>query len=313
MQYKNYFVLAILCGSILCLACSQDTVQFEWRSLNSGTDAHLYGVHFIDGKHGWAVGSGGAVLSTVNGGNTWKAGSASRDTLTQVNFATPNNGWAVSIGKVHYTGSSGASWSLQHNVRGEGRTAPGILGLHFPNTTHGWAVGGKGTIIRTENGGSRWDPQRKLSDKHLWDVYFVDTTHGWIVGEEGEIFHTQDGGERWVQQRSNVEHHLFAVHFQTLTHGWIAGTNGLILHTADGGITWNQQKTPTNLTLRDIAFRDEKRGWAVGESGLILHTTDSGATWNRYPSPAIHNLQEIHLQKNEGWIVGAKGTILRSH
>ena len=313
MQNKNYIALMILCGSLVCLGCSQDTVQFEWRQLQSGTEEHLYGIHFVDTKRGWAVGTGGTVLSTVDGGISWKAVSISHDTLTQVNFATPNSGWTVSIGKVHYTGSGGDSWNLQHQARGEGKTPPGILDLHFANTRHGWAVGGKGTVLKTENGGGRWESQRDMSDKHLWGVYFVDPAHGWIVGEEGEILHTQDGGERWVQQRSNAEQPLFAVHFANLTHGWIVGTNGLILHTTDGGITWIRQKTPVNLNLRDVAFRDEKRGWVIGEKGLILHTTDGGNTWNRYPTPAQHNLQDIYLQKNSGWIVGAKGTILRGH
>ena len=313
MQNKNYIALIILCGSLVYFGCSQDTVQFEWRQLESGTGEHLYSVHFVDTKHGWAVGTDGTVLSTVNGGSTWKAASISKDTLTQVNFATPNNGWTVSIGQVHYTGSGGASWNLQHQARGMGKTSRGILGLHFADTMHGWAVGGKGTVLKTENGGGRWENQRDLSNKHLWSVYFVDPAHGWIVGEEGEILHTQDGGQRWVQQRSNVEQHLFSVHFANLTHGWIVGTNGLILHTADGGKTWVRQKTSVNLNLRDVAFRDEKRGWAVGEKGLILHTTDGGNTWNRYPTPAQHNLQDIYLQKNAGWIVGARGTILRGH
>lgn len=313
MQNRNYIALMILCGTLVCLSCSQDTVQFEWRQLESGTGEHLYGIHFIDTKHGWAVGTGGTVLSTIDGGASWKSTAISKDALTQVNFATPNNGWTVGIGQVHYTGSGGASWNLQHQARGTGKTSPGILDLHFTNTTHGWAVGGKGTVLKTENGGSRWENQRDLSNKHLWGVHFVDPAHGWIVGEEGEILHTQDGGNRWVQQRSNAEQPLFAVHFVNVTHGWIVGTNGLILHTTDGGITWVRQRTPVNQTLRDIAFRDEKRGWAVGENGLILHTTDGGDTWNRYPTPAQHNLQDIYLQKNAGWIVGARGTILRGH
>ena len=313
MENKNYIALMILCGSLVCFGCSQDTVQFEWRQLESGTGEHLYGVHFIDTKRGWAVGTDGTVLSTVDGGSSWKATSISKDTLTQVNFATPNNGWTVSIGQVHYTGSGGASWNLQHQARGLGKTPPGILDLHFADTMHGWAVGGKGTVLKTENGGSRWESQRNLSNKHLWGVYFADPAHGWIVGEEGEILHTQDGGGRWVQQRSNAEQHLFSVYFASLTHGWIVGTNGLILHTTDGGKTWMRQKTPVNLNLRDVAFRDEKRGWAIGEKGLILHTIDSGNTWNRYPTPAQHNLQDIYLQKNAGWIVGARGTILRGH
>ncbi len=319
MEKKIYLALFILCGSLVCFSCSQDSVQFEWRQIESGTSEHLYGVHFADTKHGWAVGTAGTILSTANGGMTWNATSVSKDTFTAVNFATPNNGWLTSIGKVHYTGSGGASWRIQYQVRGGGTRPPGILDMHFITASEGWAVGGSGTVLHTTDGGNRWENQSGLSKMHLWGVHFVDSDHGWIVGgggenEDAEILHTQDGGKRWIRQKSNTtDEFLFAVYFVNLTHGWIVGSDGLILHTNDGGRTWLQQKSTVDQTLRAIAFRDEKRGWAVGEKGLILHTTDGGNMWSRYPTPVQYNLQGIHLHKNAGWIVGGKGTILRSH
>ena len=319
MLKRNYLALIVLCGAFGCLGCSEDSVQFEWRQIESGTSEHLYGVHFADAKHGWAVGTAGTILSTTNSGQTWRATSVSKDTFTEVNFATPNNGWLTSIGRVHYTGSGGASWNIQHHVRGEGPRPPGILDLHFISTPEGWAVGGSGTILHTTDGGNRWKSHSNLSKKHLWGVYFVDPDHGWIVGgggpdEDAEVLHTQDGGKRWIRQKSNTaEEYLYAVYFVNPTHGWIVGSDGLILHTVDGGRTWLQQKSTVNQALRDVAFRDEKRGWAVGEKGLILHTTDGGNMWSRYPTPTQYNLQDIHLHKNAGWIVGAKGTILRSY
>lgn len=313
MKKKNYLTLIMLSGILVYFGCSEDAAQFEWQQVESGTSAHLYGVHFLDAKHGWAVGTEGTVLSTTNGGTTWKASSASKDTLTQVNFTTPNNGWLTSIGQVHYTASGGATWNVQHQIRSQNKSPSGILDLCFVSTTEGWAVGGNGTVLWTENGGGRWKSLSDLSSKHLWGVHFVDAEHGWIVGEEGEVLHTQDGGNRWVRQRSSAEQPLFAVHFASPTYGWIVGTNGLILHTTDGGRTWLRQKSPANQNLRNVAFHDEKNGWVIGEKGLILHTTDGGNTWNRYPSPAQYNLQDIYLNKNAGWIVGAKGTVLRSY
>ena len=153
MQTKNYLALFILCGSLVYLSCTQDSVQFEWRQIESGTGEHLYGVHFVDAEHGWAVGTAGTILSTVNGGMTWTGGSVARETLTQVSFTTPNNGWLSSIGKVQYTGSGGASWRVQHQARGAGKRPPGILDLYFVSTTEGWAVGGSGTILHTKDGG----------------------------------------------------------------------------------------------------------------------------------------------------------------
>ena len=106
MENKNYIALMILCGSLVCFGCSQDTVQFEWRQLESGTGEHLYGVHFIDTKHGWAVGTDGTVLSTVNGGASWKATSISKDTLTQVNFANAKQ----RMDRQHWAGALYGQW-----------------------------------------------------------------------------------------------------------------------------------------------------------------------------------------------------------
>ena len=321
MIQTRHSILALLIGCVIFLGCSQDTSKFEWQQVNSGTDTHLYGVHFVDAKLGWAVGTDGIVLSSKDGGKTWSGSdtkSISKDTLTQVSFTTPNNGWLVSIGKVYYTGSGGNSWNVQHQLRVVGAKSPGILDLHFVNTTEGWAVGGIGTggistILYTENGGTKWEKVINPSDKHLWGVYFVDSEHGWVVGEEGEILHTGDGGKQWERQNSNVEQPLFAVHFPDLMKGWIVGTEGLILHTSDGGKTWKRQENSMTQSLRDVAFRNDKAGWAVGEEGLILHTMDGGNTWNQYASPTTNNLQDIFLLKNSGWIVGEKGTILRSY
>ena len=314
MIKTQQILLTLLIVNFLFLGCSQDKSQYEWEQVNSGTDAHLYGVNFVDGKLGWVAGTNGVVLSTKDGGNTWNASDTKtslKDTLTQVNFTTPTNGWLVSIGKVNYTGSAGNSWTVQHQVRGVGDKSPGILDQYFVSTTEGWAVGGFGTILHTLNGGRKWEEIKAHSDKHLWGVYFADSKHGWIVGEEGEILHTQDGGKNWVSQHSDVEQPLFAVHFANLTNGWIVGTNGLILITIDGGQTWERQNNPMKQSLRDVAFSNEKIGWAVGEEGLILHTTDGGINWIRSASHTSHNLQNIHLYKNKGWIAGEKGTILK--
>ena len=319
MTYKRCSSLILFIGFAIFLGCSKDSSKLEWKQVNSGTEAHLYGLHFVDGKYGWAVGTDGEIILSKDGGKTWESGqgtSLPKATFTEVNFSTPNNGWLVSIGKVYYTSTGGNSWNVQHQLRGTRGRPPGILDLHFVNTRDGWAVGGvdsKGTstILKTQNGGIKWEKVRNPSDKHLWGVYFVDTEHGWTVGEMGEILRTQDGGKRWERQQSRVEQPLFAVYFVDQKHGWVVGANGLILQTVDGGLTWDRQKNPLKQALRDVAFQNATDGWAVGAEGLILHTTDGGTTWNRYDSPTPNNLQDIFLVKNSGWIVGAKGTILR--
>ena len=37
MQKKNYVAFFILCGIVAYFGCSQDSMQFEWRKLESNT------------------------------------------------------------------------------------------------------------------------------------------------------------------------------------------------------------------------------------------------------------------------------------
>ena len=61
-------VFALLPASPPALAESNLTTA----SQKTGTEVTLMGVHFRDTQLGWAVGSGGTVLKTLNGGQKWK-------------------------------------------------------------------------------------------------------------------------------------------------------------------------------------------------------------------------------------------------
>src|SRR5262245_61041127 len=82
-------------------------------------DAPLYGVTFADASEGWAVGSEGVILHTIDGGATWdRQSSGTRATLRAVGFLTPYTGWAVgredtpggSVGVVLMTRDGGLKW-----------------------------------------------------------------------------------------------------------------------------------------------------------------------------------------------------------
>ncbi|MBW3539234.1 MAG: hypothetical protein KY476_03110 [Planctomycetes bacterium] len=152
-----------------------------------------------DAQHGWAVGDGGLVLSTTNGGIVWQEASqgtrdkgqgpesrgsrvegrepemGSKDTRPRSLNARPSNprladfaDWkavAVRGPKVWIAGSPGSA--VWHSSDGGRRwirqptavTQP-IHSLTFTSETTGWAVGALGLILRTEDGGQSWQPQR---------------------------------------------------------------------------------------------------------------------------------------------------------
>ncbi|HXI02660.1 MAG TPA: YCF48-related protein, partial [Candidatus Saccharimonadales bacterium] len=71
----------------------------------------LRAVFFTDAGHGWAVGTAGTIVSTTDGGNTWRLEESSVTVdLLAVRFADAQSGWAVGEGGVVLKYANGA-WS----------------------------------------------------------------------------------------------------------------------------------------------------------------------------------------------------------
>src|SRR5216684_3510326 len=172
-------------------------------------------------------------------------------------------------------------------------TTEELLGVRFAADETGWAVGGRGTILRTDYSGATWTPQSSGTTTNLSGVSFVDTNAGWAVG--GTILHTTDGGATWTDQGYGG----VAASFVDANLGWVVGGN-TILHTADGGASWTRQSFPavsecacffpTQPSFSGVSFADANTGAVVGKCrgiaahhcidiGVLLHTSDGGNTW----------------------------------
>src|SRR5919202_52926 len=65
-----------------------------WTPQSSGTLAWLHAVYFLDENRGWAVGGNGVLLTTVDGGASWKAmRRPTEDALRDIYFADERTGW----------------------------------------------------------------------------------------------------------------------------------------------------------------------------------------------------------------------------
>src|SRR4029079_16384620 len=99
---------------------------------------------FVDKRHGWAVGSGGAIYRTSNGGRSWQLqNSGVTADLLDVKFLDAQEGWAVGAeGIVLHTIDGGLHWTTERSG-----TPHALERLFFTDREHGWAVGFGGTII----------------------------------------------------------------------------------------------------------------------------------------------------------------------
>lgn len=124
--------------------------------------------------------------------------------------------------------------------------------LCFIDVSTGWAVGDRGTILHTTDGGENWIEQDSTTDANLFAVSFFDANYGLAVG--GRVLPIAHSGQ------------------------------GVVLRTVDGGATWGEVATASFPILRDVRILDEESVWIAGDasslypSGLFF-SADTGIEW----------------------------------
>ena len=215
------------------------------------------------------------------------------------------------------------SWARQ-----ESGTLAWLRAVYFVDAQHGWAVGGKGALLATKDGGAHWQAQRKPTEDSLRDVFFVNEQVGWLVCERSMfdqhklddrrayLLKTETGGASWRHIEatgSDLETVLVRIIFADEQHGWTFGEEGALYATTDGGATWTRQRVPTRHLLLGGTFLDQTQGWLVGAGATTLFTTDGGAEWrasNALADAGARLNAVTFADARHGWAVGARGVIL---
>src|SRR5690606_23508505 len=103
--------------------------------------------------------------------------------------------------------------------------------VQFLGPDLGWAVGDRGVIWHTADGGRSWQMQSSGVRGSLRSVCFLTDQHGWVVGGE--------------------------------TTPYTGLSHGIVLATTDGGRTWRPLDAPLP-PLHYVRFFDLENGIAVG-------------------------------------------------
>ena len=191
-----------------------------------------------EGLHGWAVGTGGTILATTDGGKTWAAQSSRTNNWLTALSVLPDGlrAWAVGErGTILATTDGGKTWAAQSRPTTKVLTALSVL----PDGLRAWAVGSGGTILATADGGKTWAAQSSPTNWLTALSVLPDGLHAWAAGSGGTILATADGGKAWAAQTSPTTNRLNAL--SVLPDGlraWAVGEGGTILATTDGGKTW---------------------------------------------------------------------------
>jgi photosystem II stability/assembly factor-like uncharacterized protein len=179
-----------------------------WTVQGQEQDKNLNNIAFADQNTGVVVGETGTMLRTVDGGRTWTSiqpkifdratleEEIERPRQTLYGIIAKDKTTFVACGMDSlflYSADAGATW--------ESYTAEKNLGVYslFVKGARGWAVGDRGSLFLSGDGGKTWKFQDGAIKTGFWlrDIAFLNPNKGIAVGATDTIVLTDDGGKTW--------------------------------------------------------------------------------------------------------------------
>jgi len=165
-------------------------------------------------------------------------------------------------------------------------SSKGIVAVYAIDSMNVWAVGQKGLIIHTTDGGATWDSIPSITERNLYTVEFINADTGYVGGREDE------SSTPWEKR--------------------------LIQRTTDGGLNWEFQHLPDGggMMIMDIDFVDgppgkPMRGISVGGLAHVWVSNDYGETWDAASGNCGEgNFNSCYFSDSlKGWFVGTPSNV----
>ncbi|MCK9209344.1 MAG: YCF48-related protein [Ignavibacteriaceae bacterium] len=291
----------------------------------------FYDIKFTSDQVGFFIALGGThyLYQTTDGGNSWIDKSSMLNGLypRSLHFVNQNIGFIAgvksSIGTILKTTDAGATWTETKLIYRD-NFGDHFEDISFLNSSNGIAVGVRGLVYTTTDGGANWISRSKdFNTITCTAVAFYNDKVGFAFA--GAYFiKTLDGGSSWIKNllqgvgaidvggaKALSENIIVAIGTSIV----IGDNSNSIIKSTDGGLTW-ANKSDVNqckLTLNDLCFTNQNFGIAVGDDGIILVSTNGGDTWSSQQSNVTTDLIDVFMiDSSVGYIVGAKGVILKT-
>lgn len=197
----------------------------------------------------------------------------------------------------------------------------------FIDAKVGFAVGDRGVIWMTADGGGSWRIVPSGTAGNLRSICFLDQQFGWIAGGEtdpfthtssGILLATEDGGRSWRRQERLGLPGIARVRFLNRDVGFVvAQPNSVfpagVFTTDNGGKAWKPVQGVADRLWRTADFIGQHTGMVGGVGGQAMVIRDRGLVATSMPDLGLRNIQRMSYSHGpEGWMVGTGALVLRT-
>jgi hypothetical protein len=234
--------------------------------------------------------------------------------LYAVKAVSQNIAWVGGVGTVRRTLDGGATWT---SVGSFGD----VFAIDARDANTAWVTTTPATttyILRTTNGGARWDTVFSQAGGFIDGIEMVDASNGWAVGDpvggKWTILRTTNGGATWARIATEPNqvgteagwNNSFEAQGSNL---WFGTNASKVYRSTDNGATWTGAAAGSTNTY-ELAFGSPTVGIATGTSGL--RTTDGGATWVATTVPGSGNINGAAAASPNEFFVTRGTSVYRS-
>jgi photosystem II stability/assembly factor-like uncharacterized protein len=262
----------------------------------------LRSVYMINSGEGWAVGSGGQFFHYTSSGGTnqwalvapaWATGIKWNSVFISNPGSNSNAGWAVGNGGsvAELQISSGVANWVSFSIPALAGGTQNLYGVYFTDSSHGWVVGAKGTILTTTDGGNSWSGGA--------GQVVGGTPATTLRSVSVDMFGTGAGnGDGWAVGGTTEDQFAYTVmaHWDGLS--WTSTT----ISPPPEPVPGSPPTCPTGLcglALNSVQVKGTQDGWAVGAGTF--------PTWPAGPAPlaGIFHLDPLEPPVSGGGSGGA--------
>jgi len=304
-------------------ATSYNVLELPAEPSKLASKSLIYTIKKFNGRH-FATGHRGHILYSDDGGDTWtQAQVPVRSSILDIDFPTPELGWAVGHeGVILHSSDGGKTWvkqfdGLRYGEEGlayyralaeaepdddfypilveemefaisQGADKP-LFGVHFHTDKFGHAGGAYGMLLRTVDGGETWEPVMHHVDNrefyHIFDFAPLPEEGKFFLSGEAGLFVIGDIRARTGTRVENIPFHgsFFTVIDTAGGAIVLGGLRGRMFRTEDAGETWTAVIKPPSAAIVDSTRLEDGRLVAVSIGGGVLISSDDGRSFSNVP------------------------------
>lgn len=244
------------------IALSDDQGK-TWQQVPCPVSVTLTMVRFADAQHGVAVGHGGTVLTSADGGRNWTSRLDGRRLaqIAQRNAATPE------------------ATAEAERLAADGPDKP-WLDVVLWDAQRMLVVGAYGLALHTRDGGQTWEPwMARLPNPRGMHWYAARRAGNSLLlaGEQGLLARSTDDGKSFQPIASPYKGSWFTAELGADGQWLVGGLRGNVWRSTDAGQQWQSVSVPVPASI--VASVTDRAGhtWLASQAGVLLRLRGDAA------------------------------------